>query len=108
MPPALAISEPAHSVFCEVSPDDRLPTCSEIEQFDASSAWDRLTAEQQRAVGVLAVRFGTLGQINTYVQTKGWPEAQRDHLDVLEQETMTALLVGIEPLWADLFGWRGH
>jgi hypothetical protein len=45
---------------------DRPPTFHKIATFDAGAAWDRLTPKQQREIGMLAVRFGTVGQCEGY------------------------------------------
>lgn len=50
----------------EIPPSDRLPTFHELASFDAGAAWDHLSVEQQREVGVLALRFGTVGQCEGY------------------------------------------
>jgi hypothetical protein len=96
------MSQPA---LTEVSPDDRLPTFTEIDGFDANAAWDRLSPTEQRRVGILAVRLGTLGQINTYVPTKDWPIEQQDVVCDLENETLKTFMDQFELLWGRLFGW---
>lgn len=95
--------QPANTT--EIAPDDRLPTFAEIDGFDANAAWDRLTPAQQRRVGILAVRLGTIGQITTYVQTKDWSAEQQDRLCDIESEALNGFMEQCEPLWARLFGW---
>ncbi len=46
----------------EIPVADRLPTFHELASFDAGAAWDRLSPEQQRKIGMLALRFGTIGR----------------------------------------------
>jgi hypothetical protein len=105
---------------------DRLPTFRELATFDAGKAWDRLTHEQQREIGMLAVRFGTIGQCEGYFHetleaaqsgfmTAHWsPEAQaaavwpRLHIDLVEsaaQAAFQALADHFDALWPQLFGW---
>jgi hypothetical protein len=103
---------------------DRLPTFHELAAFDAGSAWDRLSPAQQRAIGMLALRFGTVGQCEGYfhetlerVQSGSghWTsEAQvsavwpRIHIDLVEsaaRSAFEALCDHFDPLWPELFGW---
>jgi hypothetical protein len=109
-----------------IPPDDRLPTFTELAQFDEAAAWDRLTPEQQREIGLLALRFGTIGQCDGYFHetleavragfmSDHWPPAvqatavwPREHIDLIEgvaQETFQALSDYFDPLWPQLFGW---
>jgi hypothetical protein len=106
--------------------EDRLPTFHELASFDAGKAWDRLTDYQQREIGILAVRFGTIGQCEGYFHEtldavrKGFssshwtPEAQvtavwpRTHIQLVESAARTAfqaLCEHFDPLWPQLFGW---
>jgi hypothetical protein len=48
---------------------DRLPTFHELASFDAGAAWDRLSPEQQRKIGMLALRFGTVGRCEGFYHT---------------------------------------
>jgi hypothetical protein len=117
---------PLHQQPSEINLEDRLPTFTEIEGFDAGAAWDRLTPSQQREIGILAVRFGTVGQCHGYFhetleavqtgfETAHWtPAAQTtavwpaDHIDVVERAADTAfnnLCNHFDPLWPQLFGW---
>src|SRR4051794_27844620 len=50
----------------EMPLEDRLPTFAELDGFNAGAAWDRLTPAQQREIGILALRFGTVGQCHGY------------------------------------------
>jgi hypothetical protein len=108
---------------------DRLPTFRELAAFDAGKAWDRLTREQQREIGMLAVRFGTIGQCEGYFHetleaaqsgfmTAHWsPEAQaaavwpRLHIDLVESAAQSAfqtLADHFDALWPQLFGWTAR
>lgn len=105
---------------------DRLPTFHELASFDAGAAWDRLTADQQREIGMIALRFGTVGQceeyfhetleeVQTHFLTSHWsPEVQitavwpRLHIDLVESAARAAFDVlcnHFDPLWPQLFGW---
>jgi hypothetical protein len=53
----------------EVPLADRLPTFHELASFDAGAAWDRLSPEQQRKIGMLALQFGTVGQCEGFYHT---------------------------------------
>lgn len=88
-----------------IPPHDRLPTFEEINSFDAELAWDRLTTAEQRRVGVLAVRLGTVGQITQYVPTKDWPRDQQNQVLNFEDQASFEFMQQCEPLWARLFGW---
>ena len=48
---------------------DRLPTFHELASFDAGAAWARLSPEQQRKIGMLALRFGTVGRCEGFYHT---------------------------------------
>jgi hypothetical protein len=105
---------------------DRLPTFHELANFDAGAVWDRLTTEQQREIGVLALRFGTVGQCEGYFHTtlqgvrKGfssghwlpevqvtavWPQLHIDLVESAAQTAFQALTNHFDPLWPQLFGW---
>jgi len=86
-----------------ISPDDRLPFFAETVGFDAISAWDRLTAAEQRRVGVLAVRLGVVGQRLNFEH--GFTPAQRGEIEALEDKALQQFNDALEPLWARLFGW---
>lgn len=103
-------------------PEDRLPTFAEVDGFDAGAAWDRLTPAQQREIGMLAVRFGTIGQAMNYVWNeiesnppKGWTPYQieagnwpKDHIDraaALSDQSFEDLCNAFDPVWPQLFGW---
>lgn len=105
---------------------DRLPTFNELASFDAGKAWDRLSPEQQRAIGMLALRFGTIGQCEGYfhdtiegvrkgfssahwtpqVQAKAvWPRLHIELIESAAQASFEALCEHFDPLWPQLFGW---
>ena len=86
-----------------ISPDDRLPTFAETAGFDAISAWDRLTAAEQRSVGVLAVRLGVIGQRLNFEHNFTFD--QRGEIEALEDKALQQFNDAVEPLWARLFGW---
>lgn len=104
-------------------------TFHELAAFDAGKAWDRLSPEQQRAIGTLALRFGTVGQCEGYFHEtidgvrKGFssshwsPEVQatavwpRLHIELVEsagRAAFEALCEHFDPLWPQLFGWQGR
>ncbi|WP_027530329.1 hypothetical protein [Bradyrhizobium sp. WSM3983] len=108
---------------------DRLPTFHELASFDAGEAWDRLSPEQQRVIGVLALRFGTIGQCDGFFHetieavrksfssshwtsqvqaTAVWP---RLHIELIESAAQAAfqnLCDHFDPLWPQLFNWRAR
>ncbi|MDE5466320.1 MULTISPECIES: hypothetical protein [unclassified Bradyrhizobium] len=59
--PPIEVAKPT-----EIPLSDRLPTFHELAAFNAGKAWDRLSPEQQREIGILALRFGTVGQCEGY------------------------------------------
>lgn len=108
---------------------DRLPTFHELAALDAGKAWDRLSFEQQRAIGMLALRFGTVGQCEGYFHetiegvregysSSHWtPEVQatavwpRLHIELVEsaaRAAFEALCEHFDPLWPQLFGWQAR
>ena len=110
----------------EIPVADRLPTFHELASFDAGAAWDRLSPEQQRKIGMLALQFGTIGRCEGFYNTtlQGvrngsrsshlTPAAQihrrlaRLHIDLVESAARAAnqaLREHFEPLWPQLFGW---
>ena len=105
---------------------DRLPTFHELASFDAGGAWDRLSPEQQRNIGMLALRFGTVGQCEGYFHDslqgvrKGfmsshwtpavqvaavWPRLHIDLVESAARAAFEALCEHFDPLWPQLFGW---
>jgi len=60
----------------EIPLSDRLPTFHELASFDAGNAWDRLSQEQQRTIGMLALRFGTVGRARA-ISTKPLKACER-------------------------------
>ncbi|MCS3503759.1 hypothetical protein M2189_006724 [Bradyrhizobium japonicum] len=111
----------------EIPLSDRLPTFHELATFDAGKAWDRLSPEQQRAIGMLALRFGTVGQCEGYFHEtiegvrKGFnschwtPQVQdmavwpRLHIQLVASAAQSAfqnLCDHFDPLWPQLFGWQ--
>lgn len=110
----------------EIPLSDRLPTFNELASFDAGKAWDRLSPEQQREIGVLALRFGTVGQCEEFYHetiedvrkgfmsshwtpqvqaTAVWPRLHIQLVASAAQEAFQALCDHFDPLWPDLFGW---
>ncbi|MGL3111928.1 hypothetical protein [Bradyrhizobium sp. BR 1432] len=113
----------------EIPVSDRLPTFQELASFDARKAWDRLSPEQQRTIGMLALRFGTVGQCEGYFHdtiegvrngfnsahwtpqvqaTAVWP---RLHVELIESAAQVAfqdLCEHFDPLWPQLFGWQAR
>lgn len=110
----------------DVPLDDRLPTYAELNGFDAAAAWDRLTPSQQREIGMLAVRFGTIGQCEEYFHetldevrshflTSHWPPEVMEtavcpveHITTVVaagRDSFQALCDHFDPLWPVLFGW---
>jgi hypothetical protein len=111
----------------EIPLSDRLPTFHELASFDAGKAWDRLSPEQQREIGILALRFGTVGQCGGFFhetlegvqkgfESNHWtPQVQatavwpRIHVQLIEsatQEAFQALCNHFDSLWPQLFGWQ--
>lgn len=89
-----------------VLPDDRLPTFDEVDGFDANAAWDRLSRDEQRRVGILAVRLGTIG-LRRALDHGDWTRQQVSLIDCRESDLLTEFFNAIEPLWSRLFGWTG-
>lgn len=110
----------------EIPLSDRLPTFHELATFDAGKAWDRLSPEQQRTIGMLALRFGTVGQCEEFYHetiedvrkgfmsshwtpqvqaTAVWPRLHIQLVASAAQEAFQALCDHFDPLWPDLFGW---
>ncbi|MGY4355366.1 hypothetical protein ACVWZ3_008099 [Bradyrhizobium sp. i1.3.6] len=108
---------------------DRLPTFHELAVFDAGKAWDRLSLDQQREIGVLALRFGTVGQCEGYfhetiegvrngfssshwtpqVQASAvWPRLQIELVESAARAAFEALCEHFDPLWPQLFGWQAR
>lgn len=121
-PPAAPGNKPA-----EIPLSDRLPTFNELASFDAGKVWDRLSQDQQRQIGILALRFGTIGQCegwfhetiegvrNGFASSHWTPEMQttavwpRLHIDLLEsaaRASFEALCEHFDPLWPQLFNWQ--
>ncbi|MCW2112496.1 hypothetical protein QIH87_14165 [Bradyrhizobium elkanii] len=91
------------------SPDDRLPTFGEVCSFierDAAAAWDRLTPEQQRKIGALAVELAIVGGSTKF--DLGWTLKQIDAADVRTDDLLQSFYEQSEPLWADFYGWRAQ
>lgn len=84
--------------------DERLPTFAEIKSFNATEAWDRLTPEQQRKVGILAVELGVIGGVLSYDHSHP-TKAQAGEVNAMESGLLTNFTQEIEPLWARLYGW---
>ncbi|MET4512570.1 hypothetical protein [Bradyrhizobium sp. I1.7.5] len=113
----------------EIPLSDRLPTFHELAAFDASKAWDRLSPEQQREIGALALRFGTVGQCEGYFHetiegvregfssshwtpqvqaTAVWPRLQIELVESAARAAFEALCEHFDPLWPQLFGWQAR
>ncbi|RXT48758.1 hypothetical protein [Bradyrhizobium betae] len=122
--PPVEVAGPA-----EIPLSDRLPTFHELAAFDAAKAWDRLSHEEQRAIGVLALRFGTVGQCEGYFHetiegvregfssshwtpqvqaTAVWPRLQIDLVESAARAAFEALCEHFDPLWPQLFGWQAR
>jgi hypothetical protein len=110
----------------EIPLSDRIPTFNELASFDAGKAWDRLSPEQQREIGVLALRFGTVGQCKEFYHetiddvhkgfmsshwtprvqaTAVWPRLHIQMVASAAQEAFQAMCGHFDPLWPELFGW---
>lgn len=85
-------------------PEDRLPTFQEIKSFNASAAWDRLTPEQQRQIGILAVELGVVGGVLSYDHSH-LTKAEAGEINNMESDLLTGFTAAIEPLWGQLYGW---
>ncbi|MDH2402006.1 hypothetical protein QCM77_18875 [Bradyrhizobium sp. SSUT18] len=113
----------------EIPLSDRLPTFHELAAFDAGKAWDRLTADQQREIGILALRFGTVGQCDGYFHetiegvregfssshwtpqvqaTAVWPRLQIELVESAARAAFEALGEHFDPLWPQFFGWQAR
>lgn len=113
----------------DISLSDRLPTFHELAGFDAGKAWDRLSPEQQRTIGMLALRFGTVGQCEGYFhetvegvrkgfssshwtpkvqETAVWPRLHIKLIESAAQAAFEALCEHFNPLWPQLFGWQAR
>jgi len=113
----------------EIPLSDRLPTFSELASFDACKAWDQLSPEQQREIGVLALRFGTVGQCEGYFHdtiegvrkgfnsahwtpqvqaTAVWPRLHVELVESAAQLAFQGLCEHFDPLWPQLFGWQAR
>ncbi|MCK1447246.1 hypothetical protein IVB34_40180 [Bradyrhizobium sp. 2] len=111
----------------EIPLSDRLPTFHELAAFDAGKAWDRLTVEQQREIGILALRFGTVGQCEGYFHetidgvrkgfssshwtpqvqaTAVWPRLQIELVESAARAAFETLCEHFDPLWPQLFDWQ--
>ena len=105
---------------------DRLPTFHELASFDAGAAWDGLSPEQQRKIGMLALRFGTVGRCEGFYHpsiegvckgsmashwtpaaqiTAVWPQLHIDLVESAASAAFEALREHFDPLWPQLFGW---
>ncbi|MCA1398661.1 hypothetical protein [Bradyrhizobium sp. BRP56] len=92
-----------------VSPDDRLPTFAEVERFTAlgaAAAWDRLTPDQQRKIGTLAIELAIVGGSTKF--DLGWTLKQLDAAYDRADSLLQHFYEQTEPLWADFYGWRAQ
>jgi hypothetical protein len=85
-------------------PDDRLPTFHEVDAFDANAAWARLTAAEQRRVGILAVRLGFIGGRLNY-EHPGWTDQQIRLVEYRSSDLLSEFFTAVAPLWSRLLGW---
>ncbi|WP_441258975.1 hypothetical protein AB7008_15110 [Bradyrhizobium sp. 521_C7_N1_3] len=113
----------------EIPLSDRLPTFHELARFDAGRAWDQLSPEQQREIGVLALRFGTVGQCDEYFHetiedvrngfasshwtpqvqaTAVWPRLHIQLVASAAQSAFQNLCDHFDPIWPQLFGWQAQ
>jgi hypothetical protein len=87
----------------QINPEDRMPTIEELRAVEPAAAWDRLSPEQQRQIGLLAVELsvfgGLLGYENSYTQ------AGRDEINARGDDALSLFFDGTEPLWHVMFGW---
>ena len=119
----------ANDDTAEIPLSDRLPTFHELASFDAGRAWDSLSAEQQREIGILALRFGTVGQCEGYFHetvesvrkgfssshwtpqvqaTAVWPRLHIELIESAAQASFQDLCDHFDPLWPQLFNWRAR
>jgi hypothetical protein len=110
----------------EIPVAGRRPTFHELASFDAGAAWDQLSPEQQRKIGMLALQFGTVGQCEGYYHTTlqavrkrfmsshltpaaqftgVWPRLHIDLVESAARASFEALCEHFDPLWPQLFGW---
>ncbi|MCK1741228.1 hypothetical protein IVA80_10185 [Bradyrhizobium sp. 139] len=113
----------------EIPLSDRLPTFHELASFDTSKAWDRLSPEQQREIGVITLGFGTIGQCEGYFHeniegvrkgfnsshwtpqvqaTSVWPRLHIELVESAARAAFEALCEHFDPLWPQLFGWQAR
>lgn len=88
------------------APEDRMPTIAEIRAFDAAAGWDRLTPNQQRQIGMLAVEVAALSVPLSYQNSYAPEESNEIHC--LESDAITLLTDGAEPILHVLYGWGRH
>jgi hypothetical protein len=86
-----------------VAPEDRMPTIDEIRQFDAAAAWDRLTPEQQRQIGLMAVHCAALSVPQSY--ENDYTADERGEIHSLECDALTLFTQKAEPMLHFMFGW---
>lgn len=96
---------PAITAATPLSPDDRLPTYHEVISFDPAIAWARLSPDQQKFIGELAVQFAVVGNRLNY-RHDDYTISERLEVERMESEALTTFGDRTEPLWADLYGWR--
>jgi hypothetical protein len=110
----------------EIPLADRLATFHELATFNARVAWDQLSPEQQRKIGMLPLQFGTIGQCEGYYHTtlQGvrdgfmsshwtppvhvtavWPRLHINLVESAARAAFEALCEHFDPLWPQLFGW---
>jgi hypothetical protein len=89
-----------------VAPEDRMPTIDEIRQFDAAAAWHRLTPEQQRQIGLLAVHCAALSVPQSY--ENDYTADERGEIHALESDALTLFTEKAEPMLQFMFGWTAE
>jgi hypothetical protein len=91
-------------MLCNVSPEDRMPTIEELRAFDPASAWDRLSPEQQRQIGMLAIELSIATGLPNYENTY----TKEEHAEIAGRgdDALTLFYDGTEPLWHVMFGWQ--
>lgn len=84
--------------------DDRQPTLDEVRTFDPATAWDRLSPEQQRHVGAMAVELAIVQGARRILP--GTPRKEAREIVGWGDDALVLLINKVEPLWPTLFGWK--
>lgn len=85
------------------APEDRMPTIEELHTFDPSAAWDRLSPEQQRQIGILAVELSVTGGLLDFENV--YSKHETDEIGSRASDALTLLYDVSEPFWPVMFGW---